>query len=201
MTVPRARAYLRGMKKGPLAFAAVVVIGFLSRLLDHPDNFTPVIAMALVAGAFASRRYVAILLPLLAMLLSDVVLYATVYAPYAEGFLGLGSIAGNGFSYVALALLAVVPALLPVGLRTRWASLLGMGLVGSLLFYVVSNFGVWVLGATYPMTPAGLVACLAAGLPFLPATSFSTLLYGAIATAALKGFGVSPAQSPSPAAA
>ena len=189
------------MKKGQLAFGAVVGLGFLSRLLDHPDNFTPVIAMALVAGAFASRRYVAVLLPLLAMLLSDVVLYNTVYAAYSEGPLGLSSIAGNGFSYFALALLAVLPAVLPKGLRTRWGSLVGMGLAGSLLFYAISNLGVWVLGTTYPMTPAGLLACLAAGLPFLPATTFSTLLYGGIATAALKGFGVSPARTASSATA
>ena len=180
------------MSKGQFVFGGVVVLGFLSRVLPHPHNFTPVIAMALVAGAFATRRYAAVLLPLLAMLLSDVVLYNTVYASYAEGFLGLGSVLGNGFSYAALALLALLPGVLPVRLRTRWSTLAIMGFGGALLFYSVSNVGVWVTGVTYPKTLPGLAACLAAGLPFLPATVASTLLYGAIAAATLKGFGVRP---------
>ena len=180
------------MSKGQFVFGGVVLLGFLSRVLPHPYNFTPVIAMALVAGAFASRCYAAVLLPLLAMLLSDLVLYNTVYATWSEGFLGLGSILGNGFSYAALALLALLPAVLPARLRTRWSALAAMGLGGALLFFFVSNLGVWALGITYPKTLAGLSACLAAGLPFLPATVASTLLYGAVATATLKGFGVSP---------
>ena len=181
------------MTRGQVVFGGVVGLGFLSRVLPHPHNFTPIIAMAVVAGAFATRRYAAVLLPLAAMLLSDLVLYNTVYAAYAEGFLGLGSIAGNGFSYGALALLALLPAMLPTRLRTRWTALLGMGLVGSLLFYFVSNVGVWVGGGLYPKTLAGLGACLVAGLPFLPATTLSTLVYGGVAAATLKGFGVSPA--------
>ena len=71
-----------------------------------------------------------------------------------------------------------------------------MGLGGSLLFFLVSNTGVWALGAGYPMTAAGLGACLAAGLPFLPATTASTLVYGGLAAATMKGFGVSPTPHP-----
>lgn len=189
------------MTKAQLAFGSVVGLGFLSRVLPHPDNFTPVIAMALVAGAFASRRYVAVLLPLLAMLLSDLVLYNTIYAEYASGFFGLGSVLGNGFSYGALVLLAVLPMLLPARLRTRWTSLVGLGVGGALLFFFVSNFGVWASESLYPPTITGLTACLAAGLPFLPATTFSTLVYGAIAAATLKGFGVSPTRTYAPARA
>ena len=183
------------MPKGKFVFVAIVLLGFLSRVLPHPPNFTPIIGMALLGGAFAARRYVGILLPLGAMLLSDLVLNNTVYASYYEGFAGLSSVTGNGFSYLALAVLALAPALVPVGLRTKWVTLFGMALSGPLAFFLISNFGVWLMGGMYPPTVSGLLACYVAGLAFLPATVYGTLLYGGVAAATLKGFGVSPVRA------
>ncbi len=180
------------MPKGKFVFGAVVLLGFLSRVLPHLHNFTPIIAMALLAGAFASRRYIGVLLPLAAMLLSDLVINNTIYAHYYDGFAGLGAALGNGFSYGALLLLALLPTLFSKTTRTRWSTLFGFAIGGPVVFFLVSNFGVWLMGGMYPPTGAGLLACYAAGLPFAPATFYSTLLYGAVGAATLKGFGVSP---------
>ncbi len=180
------------MPKGKFVFVAVVLLGFLSRVLPHPHNFTPIIAMALLAGAFASRRAVAVILPLTAMLLSDVILNNTVYAQYHDGFAGIGAALGNGFSYGALLLLTLIPMLFSKTTRTKWSTLFGFAVGGPILFFFVSNFGVWLMGGMYPPTGAGLLACYAAGLPFVSATFYSTLAYGAVGAATLKGFGVSP---------
>lgn len=178
------------MPQGKFVFSIVVVLGFLSRLLPHPDNFTPIIAMSLLAGAYAGRAWLAVLLPLLAMALSDLVLNNTIYASYYDGFAGIQSLLDNGFSYIALALLALMPLLIPARLRSMWSTLFGLGLGGTVLFFVLSNFGTWLGSPMYAQSPAGLLACMLAGVPFFPATLLSTLLYGAIATIALKTFGV-----------
>ena len=59
-----------------------------------------------------------------------------------------------------------------------------LGAVGcSLLFYVVSNFGVWLQGQLYPATWHGLIECYTLALPFLRTSfladmTFSVVLFG-----------------------
>jgi len=49
-----------------------IVVGLaLMRLVPHPDNFTPIIAAALFGGAYFDRRLFAFIVPLAAMLASD----------------------------------------------------------------------------------------------------------------------------------
>ena len=183
------------MPKGKFVFVAVVVLGFLSRALEHPHNFTPVLAMALVAGAFAARRWVGVALPLLAMALSDLFLNNTIYSGYYEGFAGIDAILDNGATYVALAALGLLPALAPAARRQSWPTLAALGVGGTALFFFVSNFGVWLGSGMYPPNAAGLLACYVAGLPFLPATALSTLAYGAVAVATLKAARVAPTEA------
>ena len=59
----------------------------------------------------------------------------------------------------------------------------GASLAGSVLFFVVTNFGVWMLGSLYPKTLEGLVACYVAAIPFF----HNTLLGDAFFTAVLFG--------------
>ena len=62
----------------------------MSRMLPHPPNFTPVGAMALFGAAYFSRKYLAFLIPLLAMWMSDLLLnnlvYAKMYPEFYQGF-------------------------------------------------------------------------------------------------------------------
>lgn len=55
----------------------------------------------------------------------------------------------------------------------------GLSLIGAICFFVITNFGVWILGSMYPKTPAGLIECYVAGIPFFRNTVSSTLLYSA----------------------
>ena len=50
----------------------------------------------------------------------------------------------------------------------------------SLLFFAVTNLAVWAFSAMYPHTAAGLAACYAAALPFLPQTVIGDLFWAAV---------------------
>ena len=143
--------------------AGFIAAAALMRLLPHPPNFTPVAAMALFGGAhFASRR-MAVALPLLAMLLSDLVLglHGTVLYVYAS----MALIAGLGM------LLRRRPTVLGVA---------GAALTGSVLFFVVTNFGVWMQGVVYPLTLAGLGTAYLAAVPFFANTLVGDGFYTAV---------------------
>ena len=84
----------------PLVLAAMIVLAALSRLLPHPPNFSPVEAMALFGGAWYASRRVALLVPLAAMLVSDLALAWVHGGQYLDYF------TSAGFWLVYLALLA-----------------------------------------------------------------------------------------------
>jgi hypothetical protein len=145
---------------GKSRFRALVFITLaaaLMRLLPHPYNFTPVAGMALFGGAHFRDVRVAFAVPLLAMFASDLALAFTVY--------DIGALRSMPIVYFAFALTVVVGRLL----GTQSGALrVGSASVGAaLLFYLITNFGVWARGTLYPMTWEGLVACYVAAIPFL----------------------------------
>src|ERR1700733_15825546 len=120
-----------------------------ARLLPHPWNFTPMMAIALFAGYQGRKVSTGASTTLLALVLSDAVM----------GFY-------PGFWYVYAA--ALIPVLL--GRRTRNRSGAGAiaaaAIASGLSFFLITNFMVWATGALYPHTMAGLSACYLAGIPF-----------------------------------
>jgi len=152
-------------------------------MVPHPMNFTPVIAMTLLAGVYAKPRWLAIAIPFAAMFISNLVLNNTIYAAYFEGF----TVLGNWSVYLSIAAVAVLPFLLKATKGASLGKLAGVGVSGAIVFFLVSNFGSWMSSGIYPMNAAGLLACYAAGLPFFINTLLSTLLFGAIGVAVMKG--------------
>lgn len=146
-----------------LALIVAVVVAAITRLLPHPPNFSPLVAAALFSGAVITDRRLALLVPLAAMLLSDVI---------------LGFHATMAFVYLALALVVGIGS----WLGTRRAPLLlsGGAVAGSVVFFAVSNAGVWLQGGLYAHSLAGLVECYVLALPFFPSTLLATLIYGAL---------------------
>src|SRR5579885_2781726 len=110
------------------AVSSVIFAAALSRLLPHPPNFTPIAAIALFGGAYASNRALGFLVPLLAMLVSDAILGFT-------GDMFVVYVAFMGISGIGLALRGRA-RLLPVAAAT---------LSGSVLFFLVTN-NVWLVG-------------------------------------------------------
>lgn len=142
--------------------AAVVLVLFavLWRVAQIEGNFSPVAAIALFAGAaFADRRW-AYGLPLLAMALSDLYLGLHTLLPVVYGCMLLTTWLGTR-----------------VGAKARWVAILGYGFLSSLIFFVVTNFAVWLGGTMYPMSASGLLACFTLALPFFKSTVLSTALF------------------------
>jgi len=135
-------------------WAGIVLLGAVARLIPHPWNFTPLVALGLFAGAYARKASAAAVATLLSLALSDVLLNIYVYRRFDKGFLWI---------YGA----ALVPVLLGrcvrggKGVRGLAAAMLA----SSLSFFAITNFAVWV-GGLYPHTLAGLAATYAAGIPF-----------------------------------
>ncbi|MDQ3617732.1 MAG: hypothetical protein M3374_03290 [Pseudomonadota bacterium] len=162
------------LSPGPLLLAGLIAAAALSRLLPHPPNFSPVAAIALFAGAyFASRRW-AFIVPLAALVVSDLALAATHGGLYASWFGGTGI-------WLVYGCIALITAM-GLGLRGRvgGARVLGYSLAGSVLFFLVTNFGAWLGNPMYPQNPAGLAAAYTAGVPFFQWTVLGTLFYSAV---------------------
>ena len=159
---------------GPLLLAGMIVVAALTRLLPHPPNFSPVEAIALFGGAYFASRQWSMVVPLLALLVSDLalgVLHGASYASYLGGH--------TFWSVYACIALSVV---LGFGLRGKASGgrVIGYSLAGSVLFFVVTNLAVWLWDPMYPKTGAGLAACYAAAIPFFRWTVLGTLFYSAV---------------------
>jgi hypothetical protein len=147
-----------------IALVGIVVLAAVMRIIPHPPNFTPISAMALFGGAYFPNTIVAFIVPLAAMSLSDL-------------FLG-GFDATMPFIYGSFA----VSVCLGLWIRRR-PSVLRVGaaaLISSILFFVISNFGVWLVGGLYPRTMEGLLACYVAAVPFFRHTLLGDLLYTSV---------------------
>lgn len=140
----------------------LVALGVIMRLLPHIPNIAPVGAVALFGGAVLPGRY-AWWLPLAIMMTSDVLL------GFYDGIL---------FNWAAFVAVGVIGMLL-ARFNTTQRIVFGV-LGGSLTFYLISNFGVWLQGGLYAHTWAGLVECYTMALPFLRNTLVGDLVYSSI---------------------
>ncbi|HRI27668.1 MAG TPA: hypothetical protein PK239_14080 [Chitinophagales bacterium] len=158
-----------------LALLAIVLLAALSRILPHPPNFTPVGALALFGAAYFIPRWLAIAAPLLGLFLSDLVLNNLVYAEYQTGFVWFS----GGFLWIYGSF--VVISLLGFAFLQRISAgrIAALSIMASVLFFVVTNFGVWLGSGLYPQTVSGLVACYTAAIPFFANTLLGDLFYSA----------------------
>ena len=145
----------------------MLVLALLSRLMPHAPNFTALGAVALFAGFFFPKREHAISVPLVAMILSDFVIGFHSTLPWVYGALILISILGRALQNSC-------------GRHVSWTRLGGFSLVSAVLFFVVTNFGVWSLGTLYPRNIAGLANCFVAAIPFFGNTLASQFLFSGL---------------------
>jgi hypothetical protein len=152
-----------------LAFLGIAI---LLRLLPHPPNVAPIAALALFSG-FYFRNNLRIVFPLAALFISDVVigfydirLMAVVYASLV------------GASYFGKRLKGQLSA----------PSLVFASLQASILFYLTTNFAVWLFFSWYPHTFEGLVRSYFLALPFFRNTLLGDLFYSAVFFAAYEMF-------------
>ena len=156
-----------------LALLGAIVVAAALRRAPHPPNFTPIGAMALFSGAYLGRKVLAFVAPLGALLLSDLV---------------LGFYHGQATVYFSVALIVMIGM---ATLTRRTALRIGAAaLLSSILFFLVTNLGMWAFSGIYPRTATGLEACFIAAIPFFQNTIagdlfYATLLFGGFRVAEL----------------
>jgi hypothetical protein len=150
---------------------ALIVLAAALRIAPHPWNFTPVGAMALFSGAVLKDRRLAFFFPLLALFLGDVFI----------GFHKLIPIVYASF---------LINVAIGLWLRDRrtTARISLATLLGTIQFFIVTNFAVWQFLGGFPHTASGLLTCYIAGIPFFWNTLagdafYAILLFGSFAIA------------------
>ena len=144
------------INKKNLIIAIIMLAAVLTRLVPHLPNFTPVTAIALFGGLYISNKILAYTLPLIIMFISDIFL----------GFSSITLFVYSGFMLVTL-----------IGTLRKKSNILTI-FMGSLSFFIVTNFGVWLLG--YPKTWTGLVECYTLALPFFRNSLLGDFFYSGV---------------------
>jgi len=154
------------MKKFELTILLIILAGVAVavRLLPHPANFTPVVAVSLFAGYYLPKKWV-IILPVLVMLISDLIigfydwrLMLTVYGCFV-----LTGIMGT----------AIKKSRNPLTVLTTTMS-------ASLGFFLITNFAVWAFSSWYAHSLSGLLTCYVLAVPFFRNTFLGDLFFVAI---------------------
>ena len=131
--------------------AVLVVVAAASRVIPHPWNFTPMIAVALFGGARISKSWLAVVGVLGCLALGDI---------------AIGVFPYEGMASVYLSMLLVVLLGRTLRSRTSIVATLVTALGAGALFFVITNFAVFVGTNLYPHTLAGLGECYVAAIPF-----------------------------------
>ncbi len=144
----------------------LIVIGVISRIIPHIPNFAPITAIALLAGVVFQDRKISMLVPIISMILGDILLQIT---------------SGSGFHSTWLWVYAGIIAMTLIGrfLKNHLSpsAILSSSIAGSIIFFFISNFGVWASTNMYPPTLVGLQACYLMGIPFFYGTFLSDVFY------------------------
>jgi len=139
----------------------LIVLGVLCRFLPHPANFAPIGAMALFGGIYLPKK-LAIGLPLIAMFASDI-------------FIGFYSWPIMLSVYLSFVLMAVIG--LQVKKNKKFHTILSGTILGSLLFFLITNAMVWAAGTMYTKNLCGLLTSYYLAIPFFRNSLLGDLFY------------------------
>ena len=143
-----------------VTFAAILTAMTIAfRLTPHVPNVAPIGALAIFSGALLPKR-IASIFPLVAVIISDLVigLHSVIFFTWG--------------SYILIAILAP-----HITKKLSAINIIFTSLCASLIFFVLSNFGVWLDGRLYPRTFQGLAQCYFNALPFFRNTVFGDLAF------------------------
>ena len=144
--------FLNNVNKFYFPLSLILILTF-SRLIPHPPNFTPIIAASILGGFFFQRLEITIAVIFSSLFLTDLV---------------LGLYSSMAFVYTSLVLIIILSNKMSKFLNLK--TLLIFGLAGATIFFIFSNFGVWLLSGLYPKNMSGLIECYIMAIPFFKNT-------------------------------
>jgi len=155
---------------GLMVLTGMILVAAFSRLIPHPPNFTAIGAMALFGGTYFDRKSWAFAVPLTAMFLSDIVIgfHPGMYAVYLSFIL---------IVMIGISLRDKKKIRQDSVLPRRVGNIFLASVSASVLFFIITNFALWLTGILYPKTALGLAECFIAAIPFFHYTLLGDLLY------------------------
>ncbi len=147
-------------------YIAIFALILFSRIVPHPPNFTPIIALSFYVPAILGVR-------LLVFFVSSYI--------FIDIFFGLHN--ASFFVWGSIILIALMSRYWKNSFKTRALGVIG----GSIIFFIVTNFGVWTSGY-YGYTLNGLISCYIAAIPFFNNTLIATIFYALVIEIILKLF-------------
>ena len=164
------RKYFKVSGKEIFPIGLVLLLAF-SRFIPHPPNFTPIVAAAIMSGYFFKNIKLSFIVLLISMLFVDI-------------FIGFY----KHMFFVYLSLFLITFIFFKISDKVNSKNLFIFGFLGSLIFFLVSNFGVWASGVLSPITNLpyekninGLINCYFLAIPFFTKTLTSTIFFSYIA--------------------
>ena len=163
------------MKKINLTYIGVIALilfASFTRIIPHMPNFTPIGAMALFGGAYLSNKYYAFIIPILSLWLSDLIInnfilnYYDQFTWFYPGFI---------WQYASFGIIILLGYFLLKKITLKKVLMTSIG--SSLVFFVITNFGVWATGSMYPLSIVGLISCFVLAIPFYKGTLLGFLFY------------------------
>ena len=142
------------------------VILALSRIIPHPQNFTPILASAIMAPLLIKDRWFGIAIPIVAMFISDIII----------GF--------HPYQFVVYFSLLVIGLVSPMRKNFPMLAIIAVG--SSVWFFMTTNLAVWFVWDYYPKTIDGLITCYTLAIPFFKNTLISTCLFTGLLTLSIK---------------
>jgi uncharacterized membrane protein len=127
----------------------LIFISALSRLLPHPPDFTPLIAISIFAGATLFSKKESILIPIIAMFISDIFIGFHSLIPVVYGTMALISI----ISFYTLKQRSIL-------------KITAVGLGSGILFFLTTNLAVFLTSGMYEKSVQGFIECFTLAIPF-----------------------------------
>jgi len=135
----------------------------MSRIIPHWPNVTAVAAVAILGGATMRNSLTAVLIPVSAIFVSDLIINNVFYSTYYDSFVLFGE--SSGWIYAAFILMAVLSHFTIKSFKAL--PIISVTMISTLLFFVLTNFGSWLHSPFYTQDMSGLMLAFEAGLPFL----------------------------------
>ena len=141
-----------------LPICVILVLSF-SRIIPHPSNFTPILAVGIFSGFYFKNFILSFFIVIFSMFLGDIYLgfHSTMF-----------------FTYTSLSLAVLIGFFIK---KLNFKEVAFGGLASSVCFFIITNFGIWILSPMYEKSFAGLMQSYIMGIPFFHNTLISTFLY------------------------
>ena len=143
------------MKRNLVISVGIFLSLAASRFIPHPPNFTSLIALSFYVPVILGIRFLPALLK--SFVITDLI---------------IGYHSGTHWTWGSVLIIGLLSQYFTKNLSWRFSG----ALAGAIIFFVITNFGVWSTGM-YGYTLNGFLSCYVLAIPFFAYSLISTILF------------------------